>query len=418
MARKVFVTSRPWQEALEEFLGTLRTNNYLAGLPAEEIDVTKALGRVTAAPVYAAISSPHYPAAAMDGIAVRAEKTFGASEGEPLELALDREAVVVDTGDPLPEGFDAVIMIEEVAFKDKATAVIRRPAVPGQNIRPVGEDITAGELLVPVNHILTPYDLGGMLAAGVTRVAVRPRPRVAILPTGTELVPPNPNPAPGEILESNGTMLAGLVTRWGGEPQVYPITPDDYQLLKERLLQALAGSDLVLINAGSSAGREDYTARLVAELGQVLTHGVATRPGKPVILGIVEGKPVIGVPGYPVSAALCAELFARPVIYYRQGLEPPRRERVQAVLARKIYSPLGREEFVRVRLEREGDRLVAIPTSRGAGTIMALARADGIVVVPRLAEGFAAGQEVTVYLLRPREALLEGTPHRSQDHQG
>ncbi|WP_258358635.1 molybdopterin-binding protein [Moorella sulfitireducens] len=409
MARKVFVTSRPWQEAREEFLRTLRANGYLVELPAEEIDVTRALGRVTAAPVYAAISSPHYPAAAMDGIAVRAEATFTAGEGSPLELALGREAVTVDTGDPIPEGFDAVIMVEEVAFKDKGVAVIRRPAVPGQNIRPVGEDITAGELLVPAGHVLTPYDLGGMLSAGVLRVAVRPRPRVAILPTGTELVPPNPSPAPGQILESNGTMLAGQVTLWGGDPRVYPITPDDYRLLQERLLQAVAENDLVLINAGSSAGRDDYTAGLVAELGQVLTHGVATRPGKPVILGVVAGKPVIGVPGYPVSAALCAELFARPVIYYRQGLKPPRRERVRAVLGRKIYSPLGREEFVRVRLEKGGDRLVAFPTSRGAATIMALARADGIVVVPRLAEGFAAGQEVTVYLLRPLETLEGGT---------
>ncbi|MBC7324899.1 MAG: molybdopterin molybdenumtransferase MoeA, partial [Moorella sp. (in: Bacteria)] len=175
LARKVFVTSRPWQEALEEFLETLRTNGYLAGLPAEEIDVTEALGRVTAAPVYAAISSPHYAAAAMDGIAVRAEKTFTASEGEPLELALGPEAVPVDTGDPLPEGFDAVIMIEDVVFKNKTIAVIRHPAVPGQNIRPVGEDITAGELLAPAGHVLNPYDLGGLLSAGVTRVAVRPR---------------------------------------------------------------------------------------------------------------------------------------------------------------------------------------------------------------------------------------------------
>lgn len=401
LARKVFVPGRPWQEALEEFLEALRSGGYLAGLPAEEIDVVQALERVTAAPVYAAISSPHYPAAAMDGIAVRAEATFGASEHEPLELALEREAVVVDTGDPLPEGFDAVIMVEEVAFRDKTTAIIKRPAVPGQNVRPVGEDIAAGEMLVPAGHSLTPYDLGGLLSAGVTRVAVRPRPRVAILPTGTEIVPPNPNPAPGEILESNGAMLAALVSQWGGAPEVYPITPDDYRLLKERLHRALEEKDLVLINAGSSAGREDYTASLVEEMGRLLTHGVATKPGKPVILGIVRDKPVIGVPGYPVSAALCAELFVKPVLYYRQGIKPPARQQVRAVLGRKIHSPLGREEFVRVRLEREGDRLVATPTSRGAGTIMALARADGIVVVPRLSEGFPAGQEVTVDLLRP-----------------
>lgn len=408
MQRNIVVGARPWQEALQEFVEALRGSGYFEHQQQEEIEVTQALGRVTAAPVNAAISSPHYRAAAMDGIAVRAAATFAASENQPLELQLDREAVVVDTGDPLPESFDAVIMAEEIIVNNHSTVQIIKPAVPGQNVRPIGEDIAAGEQLAPANHVLTPYDLGGLLSAGVLQIPVYLRPRVTILPTGTELVSPNPNPAPGEILESNGTLLAGLVSQWGAVGEIGPITPDDYSLLQERLGQALDKSDLVLINAGSSAGREDYTARLVAERGQLLTHGVAIKPGKPVVLGIVGGKPVIGVPGYPVSSALCAELFVKPLIYYRQGIKSPPRQQLQAVLTRKVHSTLGREEFIRVRLQAEGDRLEAIPLTRGAGNIVTLARADGLLVVPRLSEGYDAGQEVTVRLLRSLPA--QGAP--------
>lgn len=412
---KVFVDNRPWQEALEEYLKVLRGVGALNPAPGEKVPTRAALGRVTAEAVYAVISSPHYAGAAMDGLAVRAENTFGASESAPRKLRLGQEAVVVDTGDPLPEGFNAVIMIEEVNFPEEGLAEIQSPAVPWQHVRLPGEDITAGEMLLPVNHVLRPFDLGILLAAGITEVLVRSRPRVAILPTGSELVPPNSHPLPGQILESNSAMLAGLVQEWGGDPEVFPITPDDYVLLKERLLEALSKADIVLINAGSSAGREDYTARLVGELGQVLTHGVATRPGKPVILGIVQDKPVIGVPGYPVSAALCAELFVRTLVYEKQGLPVPERPSVKAVLARKIPSSLGREEFVRLRLLRVGDRLMATPLGRGAGALTTLARADGILRVPRLSEGFAAGTEVEVALLKAlgdieNTVVISGSP--------
>lgn len=412
---KVFVDNRPWQEALEEFLEVLRGLKVLEPAAGEKVSTREALGRVTARAIYAQVSSPHYAGAAMDGVAVRAEDTFGASERSPRRLYLDRDAVVVDTGDPLPKGYNAVVMIEEVNFPEEGMVEVYSAAVPWQHVRLPGEDITAGEMLLPVNHIIRPYDLGVLLAAGVTEVEVRTRPRVAILPTGSELVSPTAHPLPGQILESNSAMLAGLVQEWGGDPRVFPITPDDYSLLKERLLQALLEAEIVLINAGSSAGREDYTARLVGELGRVLTHGVATRPGKPVILGIVQGKPVIGVPGYPVSAALCAELFVRPLIYAKQGLPVPERPSVRAVLARKIPSPLGREEFVRVRLARIGDKLVATPLGRGAGALTTLARADGILRIPLLSEGLPAGAEVEVSLLKAfkdieNTVLISGSP--------
>ncbi|MCG0278567.1 MAG: molybdopterin biosynthesis protein [Thermanaeromonas sp.] len=403
--RKVFLDNRPWQEAREEFIEALRTAGFLQPTPAETIPTQEALGRVTAEAVYALLSSPHYVGAAMDGIAVRAEVTWGASEGSPKRLALGREAWLVDTGDPLPEGCNAVIMLENITLLDENTVEIYAPAVPWQHVRLPGEDILAGEMLVPANHTLTAFDLAAFLSAGVAEVKVRKKPRVAILPTGSELVPVTSTPQPGQILETNSVMLASLVRQWGGDPQVFPITPDDYGLLKDQLKLALAQSDIVVINAGSSAGREDYTASLVGELGRVLTHGVATKPGKPVILGLVEGKPVLGVPGYPVSAAICAELFLRPLVYMKQGLNPPEPLEVRAVLGRKMPSSLGREEFVRVRLAQMGEKLVATPLGRGAGNISSLARADGILRIPRLSEGYPAGAEVRVVLLKALEEI-------------
>ncbi|HBT47754.1 MAG TPA: molybdopterin biosynthesis protein [Peptococcaceae bacterium] len=397
---KVFLDNRPWQEALEEYREVLRRAGSLAPGRGEKQPTRTALGRVTSEPVYAVLSSPHYAGAAMDGVAVKAEDTFGASEEAPRRMRLGEEAVVVDTGDPLPPGCDAVIMLEHLNFPEEGVVEIRSPAVPWQHVRQPGEDILAGEMLLPANHRLRPVDLGLLLSAGVVEVAVYPRPRVAILPTGSELVDPNPHPLPGQILDSNSAMLAGMVQEWGGDPEVFPITPDDYDLLKARLRAALETADMVLINAGSSAGREDYTARLIAELGRVLTHGVATRPGKPAILGVIEGKPVIGIPGYPVSAALCADLFVRPLLYEKQGLPVPRRAISRAVLNRKIPSALGREDFVRLRLARIGDKLTAVPLGRGAGALTTLARADGILRIPLESEGFPAGAEVEVSLLR------------------
>lgn len=403
--RKVFLDNRPWEEAREEFLEALKNIGFLQPTPGEKIPTQEALGRVTAEAVYALLSSPHYIGAAMDGIAVRVENTWGASEGSPKRLALGKEAWVVDTGDPLPEGCNAVIMLENLTFLDENTVEIYAPAIPWQHVRLPGEDILAGEMLAPANHPLTAFDLATFLSAGVTEVKVHKKPRVAILPTGSELVPATSTPQPGQILETNSVMLASLIWQWGGEPQVLPITPDDYGLLRERLKLALSQADIVVINAGSSAGREDYTARLVAELGRVFTHGVATKPGKPVILGLVEGKPVLGVPGYPVSAALCAELFLRPLVYIKQGLKPPEPPQVRAVLGRKVPSSLGREEFIRVRLAQMGEKLVATPLGRGAGNISSLARADGILRIPRLSEGYPAGAEVKVVLLKALEEI-------------
>lgn len=397
MAVRAGSALKTWQEALKEFLISLKSRGYF-DRREEEVPTAQALGRVTSLPVRAFIPSPHYRAAAVDGLAVKAKATFSARESVPVVFSLGQGALLVDTGDPVPEEYDAVIRKEELILKgDKV--FIKKPVAPGDNIRPVGEDFPAGERLFPSRHLLSPVDLACLLSGGVTAVRVWPRPRAALLPTGDEVVPPQSHPAPGQVLESNSTMLAGLITLWGGCPQVLPIVPDDPGLLEESLDRALEENDMVLVIAGSSAGNKDYTAQAVARKGQLLTHGVAIRPGRPVILGVARERPVIGVPGYPISAFICAQLFVRPLVYHKQGLIPPPWPRLKARLARKVFSPLGVEEFIRVRLEKEGKILWAVPSLRGASTVLSLARSHGMVAIPPWVEGYGQGEEVQVYLL-------------------
>ncbi|MFZ5650199.1 MAG: molybdopterin biosynthesis protein [Bacillota bacterium] len=409
MKRDVYLSDRPLEEALRGYLEMLREAGALKPGEAENIAVENSAGRVTAAPVFALNSSPHYHASAMDGIAVRSADTFGASEKTPKQIRLGEGAVVVDTGDPLPDQCDSVIMIEDVHFISGEVFEITSAATPWQHVRVIGEDMVATEMIVPANHRIRPIDIGGMLAGGITSVHVHPRPTVALLPTGTELVQPGSDLRPGDIIEYNTRMFASLVEEWGGRPVRFGIVPDRYDILKQQVLEAVGRCDVVLVNAGSSAGREDFTADLIRELGTVHTHGVAIKPGKPVILGVVAGKPVVGVPGYPVSAILGMDLFVRPIIYRKLGSVPPSRPFMDAVVSRKIVSSLGVEEFVRVKLGQVGETVIATPISRGAGVIMSLIRADGILRIPGLSEGYNAGDRASVELLRPMEEVRETT---------
>ncbi len=403
--RKVFLASTAAEAAMEEYLIRLESRGAMPELPGEPVAVEAALGRVTAEAVFAALSSPHYHAAAMDGIAVRAAETFGAAETTPVRLSVGAQAVAVDTGDPVPAGFDAVIMVEDLNWPTDGVVEIVAPAVPWQHIRPLGEDIVATELLLPANHRIRAVDLGALLAGGLTKVKVRRRPVVAILPTGTELVEPGELLQTGSIIESNSRVLAGLVTEWGGQPWRCGIVPDDYAQIRARVQEAAAAADIVVINAGSSAGSEDFTAAIIAELGELTVHGVAIKPGKPVMLGLVGNKPCIGIPGYPVSAVITFDLFVKSLVSRLQGVAVPERETVSANLTRSVVSALGAEEFVRVALGVVGDKMVATPMSRGAGITLSLVRADGWLRVPRLSEGYREGQTVTVELLRPRAEI-------------
>lgn len=409
MKRDIYLSDRPLDEALRGYMEMLRSAGALRPGSPQKLPVQEAAGRVTAAPVYAANSSPHYHASAMDGIAVKSVDTFGASEKTPKRFRLGASAVMVDTGDPLPGGCDAVIMIEDVHIVGEEEFEIISAATPWQHVRVIGEDIVATEMIVPANHRVRPIDIGGMLAGGVTEIYVHPEPRVGLIPTGTELVPPGSELKPGDIIEYNTSMFASLVEEWGGRPLRFGIVADRYDLLKRQLEKAVDQCDVVLINAGSSAGREDFTSALIEDMGTVHTHGVAIKPGKPVVLGMVKGKPVVGVPGYPVSAILGMDLFVRPIVYSKLGSVAPARPAIDARASRKIVSPMGVEEFVRVKLGQVGDKVIATPISRGAGVIMSLIRADGILRVPRLSEGFNASEKVSVELLRPLEEVRETT---------
>ncbi|BCV23552.1 molybdopterin biosynthesis protein [Gelria sp. Kuro-4] len=404
MERQVYLEDIPYEEARQAFLTPF------AGrvMPPETLPVPECAGRVTAAPVFARLSSPHYHAAAMDGVAVAAKVTFGASETSPVRLTVGEDAFWVDTGDPLPPGTNAVIMVEDLHELPGGELEIIQAVSPWENVRLLGEDMVQTELILPANHRLRPVDLGALLAGGATAIAVRRRPRVAILPTGTELVPPGKEPAPGEIIEFNSTIFAAQVKEWGAEPVVFPITPDDYELIKARVAQAAGAADVILINAGSSAGSEDFSARVIGELGRLFVHGAATRPGKPVILGSVQGKPTIGVPGYPASAVLALELYLKPLLTRLLGLPPEEPPKVTARLARSLTSPLGVDEFVRVKLGPVGPHLMATPLPRGAALTTSLVRADGILKVPRGSEGIKAGAQVEVSLLKS-EMEIRGT---------
>lgn len=407
--RNIYLENTPLEDAMTRYFTRLRELGSLKPLAAERVAVDNAYGRVTAEPVFARISSPHYPASAMDGMAVRAEDTFKASETSPVVLRIGVTAFPVDTGDPLPGDCDTVIMIEQVHFVNPHEIEIVAAAAPWQHVRPLGEDVVATEMIVPANHVLRPMDIGGILAGGVTEVSVHPRPLVAVMPTGTELVQPGAELKPGDIIEFNSRVLGGLIEQWGGNAHRYEITTDNYQLLKERVQEALATADILVINAGSSAGSEDFTSSIIGELGEVLVHGVAIKPGKPVILGVIDGKPVLGVPGYPVSAILNSELFLKPIICAKAGIYMPPALSITATLARRLISPQGVDEFVRVKLGQVGEKIVATPINRGAGVLSSLIRADGILRVPRFTEGFEAGAEVAVELLRDRTEIENTT---------
>jgi putative molybdopterin biosynthesis protein len=405
----------PLADALARWWSTLAGCGLDQVLEGETIPLHETLGRVTAAPVWAVVSSPHYHASAMDGYAVRAEETRGASETNPLRLLVGAQALYVDTGDPLPAGANAVIMVEDVqrlTLSSGENAVeIMSAVAPWQHVRAMGEDMVATELILPANHVMRPQDIGAAAGAGHAFLAIRRRPRVAILPTGTELVAPGSPLFPGAIIEYNSLVLGAMVEEWGGLPDRLAPLADDQAAIREQVLAAAGTHDLVIVNAGSSAGSEDFTARILAETGRVLVHGIAIRPGHPVILGLVDvpGEarcvPFIGLPGYPVSAAITCELLVKPTLDRWLGRPAGERPTATATLTRKVLSPEGEEEFLRVTVGEVGGRMVATPLPGGSGVLMSLVRADGLVRIPRGEQGFEPGAEVTVQLLKPLSTL-------------
>ncbi len=366
----------------------------------EKIDVVEGVGRVTTSPVFAKYSSPNYNASAMDGISVKATSTFGASEGKPIRLRLKEDFIYVDTGDPIKEPYDSVIMIEDVVEIDENTLEVIKAASPWQHIRPIGEDIVAHELIIPANHEIRPVDVGALLSGGITEVEVFKKPKVGIIPTGTEIIEPGKPMELGSIIESNSRVFEGLTKELGGLAYRYKPVEDDYKKLKNSIEIAIDENDIVIVNAGSSAGSEDYTVNLVAELGEVLVHGIATKPGKPTILGIIKGKPIIGIPGYPVSAYFVFDTFVKPLIKLYQGQKVEENPSVEAVVSKRLISSLQHREYVRMKLGKVDGKLIATPLNRGAGVTMSLVRADGVVIIPQNSEGIEAGEKVSVELFK------------------
>ncbi|MEA3349446.1 MAG: molybdopterin biosynthesis protein [Chloroflexota bacterium] len=434
----IYLHDIPLEKAKKRLHNALKQAGLWSRLGLETIPLDEhALGRTLAEPIWAKISSPHYHASAMDGFAVRACDTEGALPTSPLELAYGPQVAYVDTGDPLPGWANAVIPIENIEALDAEGEIspdtrhpyalrIRAAVPPWSHIRPMGEDMVATQLVLPAGHTLRPPDLGAIAGCGHGSVKVARRPRVAIIPTGTELVPIGASVASGDIIEYNSTVMAAQVNSWGGRAKRGEIVSDDFEKIRARVAEAAVNHDLILLIAGSSAGSEDFSASVVDSLGELLVHGIAVRPGHPVILGLIAGReaekppqakraadpdlnpqpptPIIGVPGYPVSAALTGEIFVEPMIARWLGRRPSEPLEVEATLTRKLVSPAGDDDYVRVAVGKVGVRTLAAPLARGSGIITSLVRADGIVIVPSGSQGMAAGENVHVRLYRsPKE---------------
>lgn len=389
---------------LQDALSTLLERSAgFAPVEAERVPVAEAAGRICAEWVMAKLSSPPFDLSAMDGVAVVASTVEGASDVRPVRLKVPDQAKFVDTGNPIPEGCDAVVMVEYVVQKDEGEVEVMAPAVAGQHVRRAGEDIGAGDPVVGPGERITPYVQGLLLAGGQETVPVRRKPVVYIVPTGKELVKDGTKLKKGQLIEYNSVVLSGLVHEWGGKAVCLDPVPDDKSALEATVRELLPKCDVVVLNGGSSAGRGDFVPDVIGSMGELTVHGVSIRPGKPLAIGFVDGKPVLGVPGYPVSAIVTFDQFVKPLLAQLLGARCRSPRRVVARTRRKIPGKLGADEFVRVRLAWIDGEFVASPLKRGSGLISSIAHADGIVRIPSLKEGVGENESVEVELLRDEE---------------
>lgn len=398
MKRNIYLRTIPIEEALSRVMAELDRETLLG---TERIGAEHAAGRITAEPVIARHSSPTFHSAAMDGIAVRAADTFTAREGSPVRLAPQKDFVFVNTGHPLPAGFDAVVMIENVVMDGEA-ATIEMPVAPFTHVRRIGEDIVATEMILPRHRRVSAYDVGALLSCGAYEIEVFKQIRIRVIPTGDEVMDftTRPAPGPGQVVESNSMLLSALADEWGMACTRVPPVRDDPDALAAALEDGLASdAHIVVIVAGSSAGSKDFTRATIERVGKVLVHGVAAMPGKPSLLGLAKGKLVVGAPGYPVSSVVCFERLLYPLACWISRTEPRRRPTVQAVLARSVPSRIGMVDFVRLSVGQVGEHYVGLPLSRGAGSISTMTKAQAVTQLPAEAEGMEAGTTVTAELL-------------------
>jgi len=407
-----FLNLKPPTEALNLLLENLTFQPN-----PETIPVSDSLGRVLFSPIQAGYPLPSFRRSTVDGFAVHAEDTFGASESLPAYLPLAGEVpmgaapdfnlekgycATIHTGGMLPEGADAVIMIENTQQAREAEVELLRSVAVGENVLQIGEDVKRGAEVIPAGTIIRPAEIGGMMALGVNEVEVAARPLVGIISSGDEVVPPDAEIAPGKVRDVNSYTLQALVRQAGGEPVLYGIASDRMEDLENLIRKAHQECDLVVVTAGSSASARDLTALVIDALGKpgVLVHGVNIRPGKPTILGVCDGKPVIGLPGNPVSALVIAGLFVVPIIKGMLGeVSNTIRPMVEARLKVNLSSQAGREDWVAVKLGEENGHLLADPVFGKSNLIFTLARADGLVKIPADANGISAGEQVQVHLM-------------------
>lgn len=374
-------------------------------LASEFIETDNALARVTKKAVYAKRSAPDYYASAMDGVAVIAERTNYASEREPVLLKKGSDFVYVDTGDLIPDQFNAVIKIEDVEEIDDERIEIIKSVPVWHNIRSIGESVIKNQMIIPSNKEINIYDIGAMLEAGVTEVEVYKKLKFDIIPTGSELVKPDKDKKKGQLVDFNSTMLKLSAENLGCQVNSFDIVEDNYEKIKEAILRSNKRYDLTVVIAGSSAGKEDYTLNILQELGEVFVHGIDIMPGKPLILAEVNQKPVIGLPGYPLSALLDFNLFIIPLIKNILGLEYQLPEKVKAEVGKKLPSTAGLKEFLRVNLAEIEGKLLALPQKRGSASMHSLINADGILPIGESKEGISAGENTDVYLLKSKNKI-------------
>ncbi|AGB01741.1 molybdopterin biosynthesis protein [Methanoregula formicica] len=361
------------------------------------VPLENASGRITVGPIFAKYSVPEIHLSAMDGIAVVSADTKGASEQHPVTLP---RTVRVNTGNVVPQEYDAVIMIEDV-WEESGKYTIRKSASPWQHVRPAGEDLAESEMVMPSRHRIRPHETGGLATYGITEVDVITV-RIGLVPTGSELVAAGTRPAPGQVVESNTLMAKAILDEVGATCIRYPFVEDTPEKIRNAIRKACSENDLVIVSAGSSAGTKDYTADVIAELGVVLVHGIATKPGKPAIIGRVDGKPVIGLPGYPLSALTVLRELVLPLMRMYGLFVPPYRI-VQAQVTTALAKEIGSDEYVACTLGKVGDRFVISPQSKGAGVQMSAIRSNAYIRLPRDSEGFNAGDLVDARLLVPEE---------------
>ena len=401
MKRKAYLNKISLSKAQKVLLDRFKQYS----LDIETIKVEDSHNRITAQAVFAKSSAPHYYASAMDGIAVIADKTDYASERDPIILKKDKDFVFVDTGDPIPDKFNAVIKIEDVEILDEKSIEIIKSVPVWNNIRSIGESVIKHQMIIPSYTKIDAYDIGAMLEAQVSKVKVLKKPKVSIIPTGSELVSPNTERKKGQITDFNSTMLRLLAAQWGSKVKTNKIVEDDYNKIKKNILESVQNNDITITIAGSSAGREDYTLSILQEIGEVLVHGVDIMPGKPIIIAEVNNKPVLGMPGYPLSALLDFNLFFKPLVnqFSKQTYELP--ESVKVKVKKKIPSSAGLKEFVRVNIANINDQLIATPQKRGSASMHSLINADGILPIPESKEGIFSNEETEVYLLKSKKKI-------------